>query len=129
MVFLPSRPYDHRMGQLSAHLALSFRRLRRDAGLTQEDVEERTGISQSEVSRLERGTWGTRLERVEAALVAMGVDPLALLSIDVTEAGLREVAETWPQVDDGTREIVLAILRREVARQAPGREDKATKVS
>lgn len=78
---------------------------------------------------MERGTWGTRLERVEAALVAMGVDPLALLSIDVTEAGLREVAETWPQVDDGTREIVLAILRREVARQAPGREDKATKVS
>lgn len=118
-----SQTYVQRMGMLSDLLAANFKALRTRRGMTQEDFEAETGMSQSEVSRLENGAWGSKLERVETALLAAGVDPKDLLALDASDVGLREVATAWRKVDDDTRAIVMAILRREASRQ-PSNEAK-----
>jgi transcriptional regulator with XRE-family HTH domain len=54
-------------------VGLRFRHGRRQAGLSQRDVEDRSGISQSEISRLERGkTPGMSAYRVFAIALALG---------------------------------------------------------
>lgn len=112
--------YEEEVPLLSSTLARNLRLLRQRAGLTQEDVAERTALSQSTWSRLEVGQWGNTLDRAEEAMVSLGLDPRDLLSTDLTAApGAHEVVDMWSQVDDETRAIVLSILKRELRARTP----------
>jgi len=55
------------------------RRLRKAAGLTQEQLGERCSMDLSAVSRLERGHRNPRLDTLVRLARALGVSPAALL--------------------------------------------------
>lgn len=60
----------------------AIRRLRRDRGLTQEDLADRAGISQRTLSDIERGHIGLpRMENLRALAAALGVDTGSLLLV------------------------------------------------
>lgn len=59
-----------------------FSRLRRERGLTQEEVEERSGFSQQYLSSLERGRRNPTVITVYELAQSMGVDYLDLLKPD-----------------------------------------------
>ena len=59
--------------------AASLVRLRKAAGLTQDELAARSGVSQSHISALEKGTWEPRLSTVLAFAKAFGVAPAALV--------------------------------------------------
>lgn len=59
--------------------AANLIRLRAEAGLTQDQLAARSGVSQSHISGLEKGTWEPRLSTVLALARAFGVAPAALV--------------------------------------------------
>lgn len=123
MVSRYAATYAGRMPKLSSILARNLKTMRAKAGLTQEDLAERTPLSQSTWSRLELGQWGQSIDKIEQALESLGLDPKDLLVSDLRSAsGSRELLEMWAQVDDETRSIVLNLLRR-VARGSQSPRD------
>ena len=60
----------------------NFARLRRERGLTQEELEERSGFSQQYLSSLERGRRNPTVITVYELAQSMGVDYLDLLRPD-----------------------------------------------
>jgi transcriptional regulator with XRE-family HTH domain len=58
----------------------NFARLRRERGLTQEQVAERSGFGQQYISGLERGKRNPTIVSVFELAQALGVDYLALLT-------------------------------------------------
>ena len=58
----------------------NFSRLRREKGLTQEEIEERSGFSQQYLSGLERGQRNPTVITIYELAQALGVDYLELLS-------------------------------------------------
>jgi len=60
----------------------NFARLRRERGLTQEELEERSGFSQRYLSSLERGRRNPTVITVYELAQSMGVDYLDLLRPD-----------------------------------------------
>jgi transcriptional regulator with XRE-family HTH domain len=63
----PDDAQDHRV------FGLALRRLRRDAGLTQQELADRVGIGVEYVSRLENGHRGARWHTVMRLLRALDV--------------------------------------------------------
>ena len=74
---------DARMGTMATHhrpvFGESLRRHRLAAGLTQDELSARSGVSQSHISALEKGTWEPRLSTILALAKAFGVAPAALV--------------------------------------------------
>lgn len=68
----------------------NFSRIRRDLGLTQEDVEARSGFSQQYLSGLEQGQRNPTVVTVYELAQALGVSHLDLLSIDERLSSARE---------------------------------------
>jgi transcriptional regulator with XRE-family HTH domain len=60
----------------------NFARLRKASGLTQEEVEERSGFSQQYLSGIERGRRNPTVVTLYALGVALGADPIALVQPD-----------------------------------------------
>lgn len=60
----------------------NFARLRREVGLTQEDVEERSGFSQQYLSDLERGKRNPTVITLYELALALGVSHVALVEPD-----------------------------------------------
>ena len=60
----------------------NFARLRRERGLTQEELEERSGFSQQYLSSLERGRRNPTVITIYELAQSMGVDYLDLLRPD-----------------------------------------------
>jgi transcriptional regulator with XRE-family HTH domain len=58
-----------------SNLGKNLRRIRERAGLTQEEVAERSGVHATEVSRIERGKRDPRVSTVERLARALGVPP------------------------------------------------------
>jgi transcriptional regulator with XRE-family HTH domain len=58
----------------------NFARIRREKGLTQEQVEERSGFSQQYISGLEQGRRNPTVVTLYELAQAVGVTPLDLLS-------------------------------------------------
>jgi transcriptional regulator with XRE-family HTH domain len=58
----------------------NFSRLRKEKGLTQEEIEQRSGFSQQYLSGLERGQRNPTVITVYELAQALGVDYLELLS-------------------------------------------------
>lgn len=63
----------------------NFARLRREKGLTQEQVEERSGFSQQYLSDLERGRRNPTIITLYELAQALGVSHIALVEIDATD--------------------------------------------
>lgn len=60
----------------------NFARLRREKGLTQEDVEERSGYSQQYLSGLERGRRNPSIITIYEIAQALGVSHIDLVQPD-----------------------------------------------
>lgn len=74
---VPDTPETRRAGKKEAvRLALTdaMRQARTEAGLTQSDLAERLGVSQSWVSKLENANYDHQIESVVAYLDALGAD-------------------------------------------------------
>lgn len=63
----------------------NFSRLRREKGLTQEQVEERSGFSQQYLSSLERGRRNPTVITLYELAQALGVDHVELVKPDLEE--------------------------------------------
>lgn len=59
-----------------------FARLRRESGMTQEELEARSGFSQQYISGLERGRRNPTIVSIFELAQALGVDYLELLKPD-----------------------------------------------
>ncbi|MFC3127171.1 helix-turn-helix domain-containing protein [Pseudoroseomonas globiformis] len=60
----------------------NFARIRREQGLTQEQVEERSGLSQQYLSGLERGQRNPTVVTLFEVAQALGVTPVDLIQPD-----------------------------------------------
>ncbi|MBS5905378.1 MAG: helix-turn-helix transcriptional regulator [Acetobacteraceae bacterium] len=60
----------------------NFARIRRERGLTQEQVEERCGLSQQYLSGLERGLRNPTVVTLFEIAQALGVNPVDLIKPD-----------------------------------------------
>jgi len=67
----------------------NFARIRREKGLTQEQIEERSGFSQQYLSGLEQGQRNPTVVTVYELARALGVDHLDLLASDKAAASER----------------------------------------
>lgn len=67
----------------------NFARIRREKGLTQEQIEERSGFSQQYLSGLEQGQRNPTVVTVYELARALDVDHLALLTPDKAAASER----------------------------------------
>ena len=65
---------------LREQLARNLRAARQHAGLTQEQLAERSGLHQTYLSDIERGKRNVTLDVVERLAAALSVAPLALLA-------------------------------------------------
>lgn len=63
----------------------NFARLRRDQGLTQEQVEERSGFSQQYLSSLERGRRNPTVITLYELSLALGVSHVDLVRPDLND--------------------------------------------
>ena len=63
----------------------NFARLRREKGLTQEDVEARSGFSQQYLSGLERGKRNPSIVTLYEIAQALGVSHVELVTPDKTD--------------------------------------------
>ena len=59
---------------LNEKFGLTLKETRKRHGLTQAQLADLTGISQSPLSRIERGDWNVSLEIIERIALAMGVE-------------------------------------------------------
>ena len=109
----------HPFGELSAqrqHLGAVLRRLRVDAGLSGEQIAERTGISQSRASRIELGQQAAPLAVVERWANAAGA----------SGASLAEVMELAEAAATQTISWRKAMARGLVKLQQDSREQEAS---
>lgn len=67
---------------MRALVGRNFARLRREKGLTQEDVEERSGFSQQYLSGLERGRRNPTIITLHELAQAIGVSHIDLVKPD-----------------------------------------------
>src|SRR5947209_7689045 len=73
-------------GGLEEPFGIVLRRLRAEAGLSQEDLAERAGIHPNYVVRLERGTSSPSLSAITLVARALGTTPSKLLAAAEREA-------------------------------------------
>lgn len=67
-------------GRLGRVLAKNIRLCRASAGLSQEALAEKCGLHRTYIGAVERGERNVTLKTLERFAVALGVDPLKLLS-------------------------------------------------
>lgn len=96
----------------------NIRALRKKAGLTQEQLAEKIGISQVHLGRLENNARSMDLEQVENIAKALGVKPLEILP------------QAWQpeEITPEEREI-LRMIRKSTAPQNPNNNDIPSQTS
>jgi transcriptional regulator with XRE-family HTH domain len=104
-----------RASDVVPHLSTVFKRLRRKVG-TQEVFAERSGLSQSFVSALERGEGWTALANVTAALERAGVDPAELIGTPTLSTEQQELLTFFEDADPDVRAAVVTVLRAQSRR-------------
>lgn len=73
-------PPRRRPRYLHRHLAHQLRQRRRDAGLTQEQLAERSGLHRTYIGAIERGERNISLTTLEALADALNTPPPTLLT-------------------------------------------------
>lgn len=103
------------MKDLSKVLGENFTRIRKEIAGTQEVFAEMMGLTQAQISRLERGESFSRMGKIGRQLARAGADPMDLLSREAPLDLKRQAAQRLlAEVDDETAQIVLQILRMNV---------------
>jgi transcriptional regulator with XRE-family HTH domain len=69
-------------------LAANLKRLRREAGLSQEELAHRAEVDRTYVSDLERGVYAASIDMLERLSAPLGVEPYLLLMPAVTGVGV-----------------------------------------
>lgn len=109
-------------------IGAAIRARRISAGLTQEDVERSTGISQASLSAWERGENMGQMDRIEQVCAAIGLepptwgDPGAEVAPDVAE-----LVELYAAASPMVRDLVRVMLRRAV--EGAGEQGSARRAS
>lgn len=67
------------MGRLRETLAGNLKRLRREAGLSQEDLANRAEVDRTYISDLERGVYAASVDMIERLAAVLGVEPYLML--------------------------------------------------
>jgi transcriptional regulator with XRE-family HTH domain len=118
MVATVTTSYARAMTTIAETLGANLRRLR--GKMTQEQFEEKTGISQARLSELERGKGWAQVQNLGERLAAAGFDPGALIappSFDM-DATTREACELFTRAPPTVRHALLLILREHAAAAA-----------
>ena len=94
-------------------LGQRLRALRTEAGLTQQAVADRAGVTDGWISRIERGDGGAlTLRTLERVVEAVGARlDLRTPTPDEEDPAAREVATLYSQVDEETRQAIRSLLR------------------
>lgn len=91
-----------------------LRALRKHAGLTQQELADKTGVSQPAISQLENGALSMDLHWMRAFARALGCSPVDLLpdedNPDRLAADEREVVRGYRAADKVTRAIVQRVV-------------------
>ncbi|MDP2307442.1 MAG: helix-turn-helix domain-containing protein [Pseudomonadota bacterium] len=102
---------------LAEGIATRLRDLRGRAGLTQQDVAERAGLSPETVSRCEKGVFAPELTTLLALARALGcsLGELVDLGSPTPELGdldaeERELVQRWRRLRPGVRSAVLRLM-------------------
>lgn len=67
---------------LKSHFGINLQRIRRQKGLSQEELAARAGLARAYLSGAEAGRRNATLETVEALSLVLEVDPIDLLKRD-----------------------------------------------
>jgi len=94
-------PHSHGMKHL--------RRIRKDRGLTQEQLSEKAGVSQGMVSRIEAGTANPTLDIIEALAEALDVSPPMLFGMSEFQS---EALTALSQMNPDLQASALILLRK-----------------
>lgn len=78
-------------------IAANIRRLRRQAGLTQEQLAAKAGISTQHLSKVERNASSPTIKTVTALAESLGIEPSELFELDDPEALLYLYANLRPR--------------------------------
>ncbi len=110
---------DYRVTPQSCHIEL--RKARTRAGLSQRDLQSRTGIRQANISLIENGRVDPRFSNVVRMARAVGLEVLLVPRRDLP-AVLGALAETDPDSESGGASAVDLLVGADDAPSADGGE-------
>lgn len=88
-----------------------LRALRKEAGLTQEELAERAGVTHGTISRIERGKIALTEDMRFKLAAALDLSPASL----VIEDEHARLAQVWDRIDPTARPLALRVLESFVA--------------
>jgi len=138
-------------GLVKMYIGTRLRELRRQKGLSQADIQEKTGVHRCYISRIEHGPTVPSLETLEKFAAALDVplyrifyegqepppaprfissssleDPLATASGRESQAGfLQELRDLWDRMGDHERGVLINIAKRLAAREEQTAAERA----
>lgn len=104
-------------------IARRIRAARKSRGLTQDQVEEKTGVPQTTLSQWENGVGFLTLDTAAKVLAKIGADPTLLIGDDPpagdAEAAERELLRVFRSLSEKDRPLVLEMIKLQAAHRAP----------
>lgn len=105
------------MDQLYREIGRALRKRRETAGLTQEVVAQRVGLSRTSITNIEQGRQHVSLHVLYALADAMGAKPGDLLPdpstlVERDEALARSLEEQPVELDDETKDWVQRLVKK-----------------
>ena len=89
-----------------------LKELRLNAGLTQKDLALRSGTSQAQIDRLEKGTRRMTPEWLERLAPTLGCDPLELLGQQTTLSDLdNQLLKLFRSLSNEQKQALIATLK------------------
>lgn len=117
---LVSRSVQARIEKARQRVGANLRATRRDRGLTILQVRELTGLSESFLSRVERGTVNVSLDTLVRLAAVYGCDEVELLAATAPAAGLGAGSAAGPTVRGSSgRSAPRTTSRRSRSRKSP----------
>ncbi len=98
--------HDGEVDDLYTLFGRQLRATRREAGLTQQEVAERVGLTRTSITNIERGMQHISLRQLYLFAAAVGLHPAQML----------------PRPEDATEEVLPEPARKELERDAEGRD-------
>lgn len=107
----------------------NLRRIRKELGLSQAEVAERMGIRQSHFSRIEARTLDVKIQTLEKAAEALGVEIVTFFqSPRIKDSSLleklRRIEELSPKDRESLENIITAMLERGLSSNEPDSLDQ-----
>ena len=97
---------------LAAQFGARVADMRRQLGMTQESLAERTGISQESLSRMEKGAIAPRFERLQSFADAFNCSVAELFYVGGSEAYGNSLKEMLSNLSDEERKDIMDIFEK-----------------